>query len=394
MDFDHRLVIGALSLLLPACTDFAEEGDTSDEFVIVVDPVDRAHLDTLIVEIGQDNVVRFDQSLTLAVAQEYPSEFAVSLAPSLFLSTCGSFSAQTSVHEVTDADGVVKASSEEGIVLSVRSAGTAEVVLKGTLTPENPHGCAPPSGTPLQFEGRIAVRAVRPAGVVFHTARCGTDVPIVAPSTKHALSLRLVDDKGEIFVADNARGDRQATVRLRGAVLTPTFAPAGLGEWWPPLPGIVEVVPSFGSPLQIDVIDPARVTAVKVDFQLAARHLASPLEIAAGATYGEGGWEDMANRLSARIHDAQVDGVPLCSFPDPEWFELVSKTPDVCEIIEAEAAESKLVLFDGIGSGRSARLKKDGTCSLDLRAPELSSKAGFPLSVSATFRNIEDLHDW
>jgi hypothetical protein len=393
MRFDSWLVLGVFALLLPACTDRVD-GETLDEIVIPVDPVSRGDVEYLTVEIDEGDVVRFDRSLTLAVGQEYPSEFAVQFAPSLFLASCGSFTAQMSVHELTDPSKVVKGSNEEGIVLSIRSAGTAELVLKGELTIEETQSCELPVGRPIRFEGSIAVRAIRPAGVVFDSDRCEAEVPLVAPSTKHSLSIHLVDENGEVFVANNARGDRQATVRLRGALTTPPTAPASLGEWTPLLSGLVEVVPSFGSALQIDVIDPARVTAVTIDFQLAARHLASPITIETGASYGEGGWEDMANRLSPRIHDAEVDGVPLCSFADSSWFELVSNTPDVCEIMEAEAAESKLVSFDGIGTGQTARLKKDGTCSLDLRAPELAPDGGFPLSVSATFRNIADLHDW
>lgn len=59
-----------------------------------------------------------------------------------------------------------------------------------------------------------------------------------------------------------------------------------------------------------------------------------------------------------------------------------------------ESDHAKLPIgFTGHETGGRARLETDGLCSLVLHTPDFAESAGRTRSLSATFRNIDELYE-
>lgn len=349
---------------------------------------------------GSQPRVSLEGTFTLAVGPGYPTDFTVHLSQIGVMcdpndpQNLGWLEGEVRFDELSGATETISgALTEDGIGLEVHGPGSAELSVAAEMTLTQPNACNLPEGSRVGLDLSVAVVAIRPAGARFVLpAECRREVPLVAPDVPSTLALRLVDEQGEAVHADNATQNAQVGVVLREAHAASDAEPSSLADWFPTEPGIVELFPAFGEPLQVDVLAPDRITESIVEFQLAGRD--DPLE--RDGTYGEEGWDHQRNRVAPRVKEVRVDGVPLCSAPTPSWFELESHTPEACAVEAFGVGDAKLevIEFDPHSTGESARLKQDGKCSLTLRAPEFGANAGLPLSFSATFRNVQELDPW
>jgi hypothetical protein len=343
--------------------------------------------------------------MVLAIGPGYPSTFTASIAPALW-GPCGMIDAEILLRELTGSSEAIETSLDgtTGAAFIAREVGTGSFTLGGELRVRGSGSCPLPVATGVPFEVKVYVSAIAAAEArVVPPGRCGTATEYaVAPSvtaTGDALpagfEVALFDDAGERKYVDNAEADAQVTVRLHGPFDAVYGMPRSLAQWIPPTqPGVVDVVPEFGTPLQIEVIEPGRITEAKLDFQVAGVG-GNPSVVENGVAYGENGWGRTGNRLAPLVQTLRTAEGPLCTGPSPAWFAFESLTPDVCTVIPlslSPAEDSYLLYGDRIG--QAARFVGDGTCSLEVRAPEFMADAGLPVSLAADFRNVDQLHEF
>jgi hypothetical protein len=399
----------ALTLLASAC-DGTHDGDPTEsppgprvaEIVIPMQPRTEGTLPAWdlieIVESDDGPGLRLDSRLDLAVGQGYPTRFAARF-PQPMWSSCGLLEGEVSaLVSSAGSDAVVAESLGDGIGLVVAAEGAADLVIRASFTLTRASACDLPVETAIPLDVHVAVRAIRPADVAFDLPYgCDGDAVRVAPSTQvsgqgtfaspSAFRAAILDEAGERTFVANAAPEAQTTVRLRGTFEAANASPASLAEWIaPPWPSEVEVSADLGEPLWIDVVDAGRVTAATVGFQIPGGKL--PMTIDDGATYG--GWGTELNRILPVVSDVEADETLLCSGPSAAWFQLESATPAVCEIVQWSPVDG---MVDGHPTGEAARLRRDGACTLTLRALEIPSAVGLPAAVSATFRDVAGLRE-
>ena len=341
--------------------------------------------------------------IDLAVGPGYPDVLEVKL-PEAWWATCGSGVGALELEElesISGGQGPVTAEriDARAIRLEVKGSGTEAFVGRGKLELEM-DACELEAGTVLELELTLSV--------VAHDAvdgriamPCASDQPAaIAPGSVPSgqwFSAELLDAYGEPYVAANADRDAQLGVELHGAFDVDHASPTSLRTWIAPSrEGRVDIVPALGAPLAVDVVEPGRIVAAPVEFQLAGT-ASGPLTLAEGERYGDEGWGRAANRIAPMlVEPARTDAGPLCSDPHPDWFRLESLTPAVCTVVDLPVDPGKgdgYTLF-GARLGQAARLERAGTCTLELRAPGLDPGAGFPRSLSADFADPMGLHEF
>jgi len=413
------LVMVWAGLALVACTEPAggfddvgdETGETTDDptrglpsvstLVIPMRPRTELELSTVLELVEEDGGPRlqFATRLDLARGEGYPDVLTVSL-PSSWWATCGPVEGALSLASLegsTDAVGVELA-DEATMVVRGHAEGAASIIGAGSITLDE-EACAVPAGTTLPVDLSLTI-AVRPADDArIEGPHRGCDGPIAVgadPSTEgNWFTAQLLDREGEPFQAANAEPDAQVSVELHGAFEAEHAEPDVLARWVVPSePGEVEIVPAFGQPRTVEVVEAEAIVAATVQFQLAGT-ASGPLVLESGERYGEGGWGRAANRIAPIVVDADTDRGPLCSSPATAWFQLESLTPQVCTIVELprDAGPDGYTFF-GARTGQAARLVTAGTCTLSLDAPDVAAEAGFPLRLSAEFADPTGLHEF
>ncbi|MEM6995580.1 MAG: hypothetical protein AAF721_34030 [Myxococcota bacterium] len=353
--------------------------------------------------IGDDGGPRmqFDASLTLAVADGYPTEFTAAL-PEQWWATCGLGvgAIRLSPASVTgDAVSVNQPDPTTVVLAEYRAGATTHIVADGELTLDG-ESCGYPSGTTVAVDFTLSV-STRAIGGSRIEPPCAGPVVIATSSRYGAVdrgpwawfSAHLLDvDEAPLYV-DNAEPDAQVDVVLRGSFDAGHAAPAHIGAWVAPSrAGLVEITPTGGPTLAVDVADADRVTGAALNFQIAGA-AAGSLIVEDGGDYGT--WGRKANRLAPMVQSVIVDDRPLCSQPDPTWFQLRTETPAQCSILELPHAATlgEDYLLSGDRIGHAARLDRDGTCALVVDAPAFDPTAQFPRRFAASFRNVDKLLD-
>ncbi len=337
----------------------------------------------------EGGVLRFESSLTLALGEGYPREF-VAVIPSAHFATCGPLRAALELGPLelgNDGSGTRIALDDDGaLAIEVGREGTTSVRSRGTATLQE-DGCETPSGTTLTLEFALDVQ-VRSAQDSEFSGPCDAQPWLIAPGAGQSANdfrwLRAsLRDGGGPYSADNADRDAQVPMRLHGTFEAGHSTPESLQTWIPPsMPGPVEIEPAFGPSALVEIVDATAITGVDVRFEIAGT-AGGGFVIDDGAEYGPG-YGRSANRAIPTIQAVQVGDRPLCSAPAAEWFDLRTLTPGVCEVIPHDGD----FLYTGDPSGHAGHLLRDGTCTLQMTSP-----AG-DHTVSATFRDIEGLHDF
>ncbi|MEM6995581.1 MAG: hypothetical protein AAF721_34035, partial [Myxococcota bacterium] len=335
--------------------------------------------------------MRLDASLTLAVADGYPAEFTAAL-PERWVATCGPGvgAIRLASPSITgDAVSVIQADPATLVLADYRPGASTRIVADGELTLDE-DSCGYPSGTTVAVEFTLSV-TTRAIGGSRIEPPCAEPV-IIATSARYGavelgqsawFSAHLLDVDDEPLFVDNAEPDAQVDVHVRGALDAGHAAPDHLGVWVAPSrAGVVEITPLGGPTLAVDVAGAERVTGATLNFQVAGV-FAEPLVVQDGGDYGS--WARKANCVAAMVQSMTVDERPLCSQPDPTWFDLRSETAAQCSIVDlphpGALAEDYLLFGDRIG--RAARLDRDGTCALVVDAPAFDPIAEFPRRIAA-----------
>ncbi|MBL4689112.1 MAG: hypothetical protein JKY37_31255 [Nannocystaceae bacterium] len=391
--------------------DRAEGGPPVEQIVIPMRPVESNELHggvPAIVETAEGPRLTMDAFTTLALGDRYPSEFTATLSASR-RATCGpiegpvTLTRLTSVEDGPGSDAVTVAlDGSAAISFTTHSPGRHVLVGEGTVTLTE-DACGHPAGTTLPFDlGLTTVVIPANAARIKQPCSSGDSGSVEVAPSSHVSSLAfsrwfsptLVDETGESVVVDNADPDAQVTVRMYGTFDAGHASPASLSEWiTPSRVGVVDIVPDFGEPTVVDVVELSRVTAVSIEFQLAG-FAAGPLTLENGAVYGEDGWARVGNRVAPMVQELRTDQGVLCSGPSPGWFSLDTMTPDVCKIVDLGSSlrSTGPYLLHGDQIGHAARLEKAGVCSLAVRAPGLSASIALP-TLEATFRDPSGLHE-
>lgn len=337
--------------------------------------------------------------IDLAVGPGYPEALELTL-PDAWWATCGSGVGALELETLTGGDGPVTAERLDArtIRLEASESGVAAFVGRGKLELEM-DACELQAGTVLELELSLSVVAHDAVDGRIAMPCASDEAPALAPgSTPTGLwfSAELLDAYGEPYVAANADPDAQLGVELHGEFDADHASPTSLRTWIAPSrSGRVEIVPSLGDPVEVDVVQPERIVAAPVEFQLAGT-ASGPLTLVDGERYGDEGWGRAANRVAPMlVEPARTDAGPLCSDPLPAWFQLESLTPSVCTVVDLPVSLDKgdgYTLF-GARLGQAARLERAGTCSLELHAPGFAAAAGFPRSLTADFADPAGLHE-
>lgn len=339
----------------------------------------------------------------LALGEGYPRDFTATV-PRRFFASCGIGEGSIALTQLGGDSEVVTAqlASPTAIELRARSAGHTILTGSGTVSLET-EWCDLPAGSTLPFDLEVTLAIERAENARIEPP-CPTAGTPVAPSSRASeaynwswFSATLVDEAGQGYLADNAEPDAQVSVTLHGSFDPDHAAPSTLTEWiTPPRPGPVEIVPAFGEPLTVEVVEPARITDIELEFQLAGT-ASGPTTLADDETYGAQGWGRAANRIAPMIIDAlHTDPGPLCSAPSTAWFDLESLTPEICSIVDLPALEQGLAdgytLF-GDRTGQAARLEQAGTCALVLHAPMPFAEDEVLATLTADFADPTGLHE-
>lgn len=337
----------------------------------------------------EDGVLTFDASLTLARGEGYPRSFTATMSSAQW-APCGMFDAEFDFgapEHFDDGSGTQISLNDDEFVVEVGEPGVTTLRSRGTATLTT-EGCDTPAGTTVELEFGLTVY-VRDAIDSTLEGPCGEQPWLLAPGASMSandftwIRASLRDEEGT-FYANNAAQDAQVSLRLHGSFEAQHATPASFSSWIPPLvPGPIEVVPAFGDSAQIEVVGAEAITDVDVQFQIAGT-AGGGFPIVDGESYGPGGYARSANRAIPGIGTITVGERPLCSAPSQSWFQLETRTPDVCEIVPHEGE----YLFSGDTPGSAGRLLRDGTCTLELSTPAGTHR------VSSTFSNVEALLDF
>jgi hypothetical protein len=348
--------------------------------------------------------------LDLLVGEGYPTVFTASAAWRYY-GGCGELNGALQFTRV-EVDGEAVTARLEGgtsLVLEVRAAGEATVVLRGTYSaPDTDQdACAEdfPPGSVTPVVERVRVRAIAPTAVEWLRPYACGDGPmkVVGGAFIDALVPAPVDAAGEPFYPVNAESGRwlrfDTEACAYGALAWPE-SPAGpgapAGTQFPMGPARVTLTADVGAPLVAQVQAPGEIDAAEVVFAVAGFG-GGPVPLTDGETLGDQGWGRTARRIFPSVLGLTSAGVPVCGAPPPEWFVFTAAPPEVCAprplATEGDIDPSVRYGLPGPYLGVSAYLVADGTCDLSLTAPAFAAGAGFEARLSATLLNVENMHD-
>lgn len=340
--------------------------------------------------------------VALLVGPEYPNRWTGTLAGTWY-AACGQLTGRFEMNEVPPGDAALalRAVDTSLLEVTVSAPGRVEAEIRGVyVAPETPDDrCAeffaPGSSTP--WVEQVAVVADAPRGVQWSRPFDCPEGTLRAPEGAFLQGLVAVpvDAAGDaIFpsnTAPNASLPVEVTACAASAFQWPDPPPDTLpGLQLPQAPATVQLAPSVGEPLELEVVGPDRVTSVEVAFALAGFG-GGPVAVPNGSDLGESGWGRVARYVFPGVTDLRDAEVALCGAPPPSWFTLEAGPPEVCEV----RRDVPPVGF-GLPLGAlpmAVYLKADGLCRMSLSAPGFRDGAGFTQVVEATFHRVDALHD-
>lgn len=329
-----------------------------------------------------------DTRLALAVGPGFPDTLEA-VVPDEAWATCGRVAWDVALDGIETTGGSVGLELRPGgLVVRASSAGAEEVTLTGTVTLREPR-CGLPAGAERPITITAEVLAIPVAG-----SRLRFDCPD-ASQTQLATGqpfpteprLELLDPAGAPISAANVDAYARDDLVLRSELDLGIDPPARFADWVAPdAPGTVEIEPSLGDAVTVRVVGPESVVDADVEFRIG--HIkAEPTPVAAGGVYRPADLlhhgSAATNGLAPHVAGLATARGPLCSSPPARWFELASNTPQICEVLPSSRSDS--------APWGEARLLRDGTCELELRAPALAPEAGFPVRWRATFQDVDEL---
>jgi hypothetical protein len=229
-----------------------------------------------------------------------------------------------------------------------------------------------PAGT---FDTEVSV-AVRTIGSL-SLAGCGPDGGAALLGYEAAPGwLRVFAPDGTLIVPANADVARPVTVTVHASAETELRAADGLATLVAEgPPQVVEVTSDLGEVGKFELVEPSRVDGIDAWYYLSATWTRG-LSLQSGMTqrvlFDSPGIISVEPRLT-------VEGRALCTPLAEEWFELLSRTPDVCPLAPSgEEFAQNARLVDG------ASVVAPGRCELGVMAPMFGS-AGIATTLAVDF---------
>jgi hypothetical protein len=319
----------------------------------------------------------------LAFGEGYPQ--TVSLVPggSSVYATCGRLTGQLTLRELTGGSAAFEAQLSNGVVqVTTRSEGDADFRLAGEYTATSEEACPFSPGAKIPVLIELHLRAVRPAGAqVARPPQCAqASIPRVAVSSSLGdVAVQLLDAAGQPFHARNVDPGAPSDLRVHGArVAVPSSAASALDDLVARSePGPI-TLETLGTTMRIEAFDAAQVSQIDVEFQLGG-FAGNAVTLTDGMSLT--GANRSANRIAPVVTSARVGSDVVCSPLRSDWFELVSLTPETCEVVPL--ADDGAYVFGRIPLAFAGRMRSDGRCALKLRSERLNGM-GYEKSLAVT----------
>jgi len=346
------------------------------------------------------------RQIELAWGENYPTSLAVNFTGLTHRLIVPCYPIRGAV-ELTSVEGSGVASATlvepNSLTIEARGEGVTTFLLRGHYTaPEGgeAQNCGEffPSGENMLLEITLMVTVRRPVSVELEPRDCPNRLIGGSTLQKIMPTIRLFDADGDGFTPQNA----SPTSPIELIVTAPNGAELisdeeGAGSIRLGLAAGQLRIEGFGEELmEFEVLAPSRITSLDVRFDIPGV-AAGPFPLTSGERYGQEGWGRKGRQIAPVLPDGLVvDGEKLCATPAPAWFELVSLTPDICEIIdpvvfqERDALGGRYLYYDDL-VGHAAYPLIDGTCELRLDAPLLNGGEGITHSLTVTLDNVEQL---
>ncbi len=393
-----RIYIASM-VAVTLCSSCDSDGNTSTEaasgLVIGMQPVSERLQSFEATSVSSD-IVEARARLTMAFADGYPREFAVEVDEGIdaFGIDCGYLVGEIDLASVVvlDDSAVSVTLEDQRLIMHARAVGTGVLAVKGTFVP-GPYSCNLAPGVELPLSLRLQVDVVEPRGTEFELAGCDPMAPLVATSQQVKYSEGvgwdfrpvLKDVHGVPFHAANASELAQATVVLsQGYSQDQSEPPVTLSQWQAPdVAGIVDITPPWGAPIAVEVVDAKQISAYEVSYQVPGEGLRTTESIEEDQVFDfNENWSSQA-LVAVVFESMDVGGRDVCvARPPLSWFDLRSRTPDVC-VVEPSGDDAVLPVW-GEALDQVARLVRDGTCILELEGP-----AGMTQTFAATFLGLD-----
>lgn len=393
--------------------DGGEEEPASAELVVELSPLERRVLPgvfTKAADAADPVVLRAEHPLSVALGPEYPAALTVDLGKPF---GCEDFDAFEIRSIEGDATSFVKQVSPTELRITPSAEGEYSVRVQGVII-------SPPEGTAsycahraygqpeVAFELNMPLKVRRPitAAITWPLQCAEAETQRLASGADlrqrgvDRLRVYAVDSEGERFHPANADERRPVTVTVRGSAQTAlqlADEEEGLSSLIATGPDDELTFSAFDEAIaSAELVARSRIDAALAAFGLQALK-GSGVALQSGESYGAEGWSfpGIASRLTGSIDVAvraeYVGGAPLCTAPPRDAFSLSSATADVCSVVNAPghgdySAGSSYVYLDS-----SVDVVADGTCTLELHAPDYAGGDGWSTALSVELVNVEDL---
>lgn len=346
-------------------------------------------------EEGATPVMGATDAVALALGGAYPLAVEVELT-GVYAGRCDGPGGRIEITSVGGGDDALSIRRTSGARYEIRSNGEqsdATMLVRGTFvadTPFSDDGCwrEMAGRSELDFELELEVRGREVHGVELDPQGPCEDRVFFAETTLDSIRYHPLDRDGRAFYPANASDERPVDLELSARDGSELMVGADGDLPSVRLPAsetIVEVAGPAGPPVELRVVDPARVT--ELDYTV--RLMASPQALEPGDTV-DAAEVFGSNRLVVSADGPQtVGGEPICSGVPASRFELTSATPAICRVHEPAAGGDSLGWYGALIG--TAELLGDGECRLRWSAPTLDGGRGLGGELSATFLHVEAL---
>ncbi len=338
-----------------------------------------------------DGPLTRNDTINLLRRADLASEYELTIAPAM--DTCGNESGRLVLQALDVLPGAPVTAALDDDVVRIRpvSDGVATLVLRGEYT-QGPTTCArtPPRNarvsltTDLRVDvssdpgrARITRSGRCQAASAARFVRCRADLPV-------RLAFEPAADRPEAF--NNVLRTAPFPLLIESDV--------DLGEA-PDSPAELRLPSTrarltFSSP---DSSDRPTVECGVTARDLTAADIRFFIPGQAGATHEvvEGASLHGSNRAMGAVYfqvrGASVGDDPLCDDADGRWFTVATETPDVCDVVPVDPSIIQGPTHLSYGHA-GARLRRDGTCTVRVDAPDANGGRGLSQRVTASFTNV------
>lgn len=345
-------------------------------------------------DVGDTPLMDASRRVTIALGAGYPLAVELELT-GVYAGRCDGPDGRIEIASVTGGDEALSIRRASASSYEIRSNGedsNATMHVRGTFFADTPFvndGCwrEMEGRSQLDFELELDVRAREVRGVELEPRGPCDRNAFFSDTSLGDLRYQPLDRAGIAFHPTNASDERPVELELwarDGSELR--VGPEGdlASVRLPMSETVVEVAAPAGPSVELEVVDPQRVSELEYEVVLGGSGRVEPGDTVDAAE--RFGW----NRLVVSAEGPQaVDGEPICSGLPSSLFELTSATPAICRVREP-SAERGAAGWLGVVIG-TAELLADGDCRLRWSAPTLDRGRGLSGELSATFLRVDAL---